>query len=86
MKNGLEIDSNANKWHWFNDNSHRDDGPAVEFADGGVSYYRHGKLHRKDGPALITSAGDRAWYFNNIEIKVKSQKEFESYIKLIAFI
>ena len=32
---------------------HREDGPAVIYADGKKVWYINGKLHREDGPALI---------------------------------
>jgi hypothetical protein len=43
---------------------HRDDGPALEYFDGGVQYWIHGKLHREDGPAIITADGLLEWYKN----------------------
>ena len=42
---------------------HRDDGPAVERADGQHEYWRHGKLHRdEDLPAVWHPSGRREWY------------------------
>jgi hypothetical protein len=43
---------------------HREDGPAVEFADGTKEWYLNGRLHRADGPAL-EGEGVREWYLNN---------------------
>jgi len=39
---------------------HREDGPAIEFVDGGEIYMQKGKLHRTDGPAFIhiTESGE----------------------------
>lgn len=31
---------------------HREDGPAVEYADGSKYWYQNGELHREDGPAI----------------------------------
>ncbi len=45
---------------------HRSDGPAVEWADGGLEYRQHGLLHRSDGPAMITAHGLRAWYSSGL--------------------
>jgi len=43
---------------------HRDDGPAVEMANGDKYWYRNGRLHRDDGPAIETSGGSKYWYRN----------------------
>lgn len=40
---------------------HREDGPAVEYADGSQSWYLYGELHRTDGPALVYANGDKKW-------------------------
>lgn len=44
---------------------HREDGPAIEWVDGGKEWYLNGKRHRKDGPALERGNGDREWFLNN---------------------
>ena len=52
---------------------HREDGPAIEYADGGKDWYFNGKLHRIDGPAVeivngtapLTVNGASAWFINN---------------------
>lgn len=41
---------------------HRDDGPAVIWADGSTGWYRHGVLHRDDGPAEEHAGGYLGWY------------------------
>jgi hypothetical protein len=45
-------------------NIHREDGPAVEYDDGGKCWYQNGKRHRVDGPAIIRTDGYKAWYLN----------------------
>jgi len=40
----------------------REDGPAVERADGDKLWYRNGQLHRDDGPALEGGDGRKEWY------------------------
>ena len=49
---------------WFNnkDQAHRLDGPAVEQADGGKSWWVEGKRHRLDGPACEWADGDKSWW------------------------
>ena len=44
---------------------HREDGPALIWADGTIMWYNNGKLHREDGPAVIGSSGMAWWYKNN---------------------
>ena len=41
---------------------HRDDGPAIEYADGTKRWYKDGKLHRDDGPAAEYANGTKFWY------------------------
>jgi hypothetical protein len=51
--------------YWYlNGKLHREDGPALEWADGGKSWYLNGNLHREDGPALEYDNGDKAWWLN----------------------
>ena len=38
----VEIDEFGTKQWYFDDRLHREDGPAVEFANGSKSYYLHG--------------------------------------------
>jgi hypothetical protein len=52
---------------------HREDGPAVEYANGGKAWSLHGKLHREDGPACVYADGSKSWYLNG---EYYSEKEF----------
>jgi hypothetical protein len=45
---------------------HREDGPAVEFANGDKYYYKNDLLHREDGPAIIYANGSKKYYKNDI--------------------
>ena len=38
---------------------HREDGPAVEYANGDKAWYLNGKRHRTDGPAVEDATGDK---------------------------
>lgn len=50
---------------WYLDGVlHREDGPAIEFADGTNEWRINGKLHREDGPAVECSSGAKYWYAN----------------------
>ena len=59
---------NAYGWtscHVTNDGQlHREDGPAIEQANGNKWWYRNGQQHREDGPAIEWADGDKWWYRN----------------------
>jgi hypothetical protein len=86
MITGIETDFDGTKWHWKNNLLHREDGPAAEFASGSRSWYINGKRHRLDGPAQMYSTGTNTWYYHGKFINASSQKEFEQYLRLLAFI
>jgi hypothetical protein len=52
----------------------------------GSFYFVGGRLHREDGPAIHYVNGTKFWYLNGKWINVYSQKEFEQYLRLLAFI
>ena len=53
---------------WYKDAKckiwHRENGPAVEFANGHKEWYQNNQLHRTDGPAVEWASGARSWYQN----------------------
>lgn len=50
---------------WYVDGvCHREDGPAVEWANGARYWCIRGNLHREDGPAVTYVDGKSSWYFN----------------------
>ena len=57
---------------------HREDGPAIERADGYKAWYLNGKMHREDGPAIERAAGYKAWYLNGEQL---SEAEFNARTK-----
>jgi hypothetical protein len=57
-------DKNGNRFWRLNGKRHREDGPALEMADGVRSWWINGERHRLDGPALEMADGSRSWYFN----------------------
>ena len=61
----IKIDKFGNKY-WYNDKKqyHREDGPAVEWADGTKWWYLNGKEHRIDGPAIEDPDGTKYWWIN----------------------
>ena len=54
---------------WYKDAKctilHRENGPAVEYADGDKFWYQNGQFHRIDGPAIVYSNGQEEWYIND---------------------
>jgi hypothetical protein len=81
----VEIDMYGNKY-WYRDGvQHRDDGPAIEFANGSKVWRIHGKLHREDGPAVEHIHGSKYWYYHDKAIDCENQEEFERIIKMKAF-
>jgi len=50
--------------YYYNEQLHKEDGPAVECSNGTKFWYQNGKLHREDGPAIEWVKGDKEWYQN----------------------
>ena len=60
----VEVKEIGTFWR-LNGNLHREDGPAVEWADGTKEWYINDKLHREDGPAIERADGSKFWYRND---------------------
>ena len=62
------IKSNSYGTYYYKDEDctiyHREDGPAIEYADGDKSWYLNGFLNRSDGPAVDFKESKR-WCKNN---------------------
>ncbi len=56
-------DSYGKEWY-LNGKLHREDGPAIERANGSKEWHLNGKRHREDGPAIEWSSGTKDWYLN----------------------
>ena len=50
---------------WLNGKRHREDGPAIENANGDKIWHLNGILHREDGPAIENANGGKYWFLNN---------------------
>jgi len=66
MKNGKIIDELGDIHYYKDDVYHREDGPAVECANGSKFWWVDGKRHREDGPAMEWNNGWKAWHLNGI--------------------
>ena len=60
----VKVYPNGIKYWCLNGKLHREDGPAIEWADGDKEWYLNGKLHREDGPAYEGASGNKSWYLN----------------------
>ena len=62
------IETDGSQTKYYSDKAmtviHREDGPAVESANGDKKWYLNGKLHREDGPAVEDTDGYKEWYLN----------------------
>jgi len=54
------------RWYDSDGKWHREDGPAIEWADGNKSWYKHGKRHREGGPACDGANGYKGYYLEDI--------------------
>ncbi len=61
LKNGLVVDKWGDKKWYKNGKLHREDGPAIEYANGHRAWYKDHELHREDGPAIEEADGSRMW-------------------------
>ena len=56
--------------HWYKGAKckvlHRENGPAVEFANGHKEWRQNGQRHRIDGPAIECTDGSTYWYQNGL--------------------
>ncbi len=58
----IRKDSQGTKWYYTDGLLHREDGPAVLYADGSESWFMNGVLHRTGGPARDWVYGNEEWY------------------------
>lgn len=59
----------------------------VKITEEGRVYFKDNlDWHREDGPALELTGGNCYWYYEGKLVNVSTQKEFESFLKLKAFI
>jgi len=71
----INVDVFGNREWCLNGQWHREDGPAVEHANGTRAWYRYGELHREDGPAVEDADGTRYWYLNDQNMTEEKHRE-----------
>ena len=60
----VKVYGTRTEWYNLEGNYHRENGPAIEYADGDKYWYMNGKLHREDGPAIEYANGSKYWHMN----------------------
>ena len=81
LKYRIEVDMCGTRRYYNSaDQLHRENGPAVEGADGGKFWYQNGQLHRTDGPAVAYANGVKRWYINGEEL---TEADFNQRVKLL---
>jgi hypothetical protein len=63
----VRVYDNGTKEWLFDDELHREDGPAFEGCSGFKSWWRNGKRHREDGPAVVWPTGAKEWWLNGVQ-------------------
>ena len=60
-------DGSVRSKFWKNEKGyfHREDGPAIEYANGRRQWFNDGKFHREDGPVIAWESGSCSYYLNN---------------------
>lgn len=77
-----EVSPDGTVW-WIDEERdclHRTDGPAVEWAGGGETWYFDGNRHRCDGPAVVHRNGNKEWFIENQRVPVKNNIEFFAWL------
>ena len=77
----VEVDMRGTRWYYNAANQlHRENGPAIEYADGAKRWYQNSRRHRTDGPAVQRADGGKFWYINGVRL---TEGEFNQRVKLL---
>jgi hypothetical protein len=60
----VTVDSEGTTKWYLKNKLHREDGPAIECANGDKVWYLNDQCHREDGPAIEWANGYKWWYIN----------------------
>lgn len=76
LKYRVEVDQHGTR-RYFNSNNqlHRENGPAVIYADGAQCWCRNDMLHREDGPAVMFTSGRMCWFLYGEELTESGYSE-----------
>ena len=64
IKYTVKVHDCGDKYWYIDGKRHREDGPAVEYANGTKKWYLNDVFHREDGPAIEYSNGTKYWYLS----------------------
>jgi hypothetical protein len=64
----VQVNDSGDRCWYLDGKRHREDGPAIEYADGTKYWYLNDKQHREDGPAIEYAGGTKHWYLNDKEL------------------
>ena len=68
MESKLTTYKNGDKvWKLPSGNLHREDDPAIEYANGDEIWLICGRKHRENAPAVEFIDGEKYWYLNGVE-------------------
>ena len=66
LKYHVEVDQYGNRRYYNSSGQlHRDDGPAIEYADGTRCWCQNGLRHRENAPAMEYPNGAKHWFYND---------------------
>ena len=71
----VKTDGYGTKYWYQNGQLHREDGPAIEYADGNRYWFQNGQLHREDGPAVEWANGSNQYWIHGIQF---SEEQFNN--------
>ena len=81
LKYRIEVDKWGARCYYNTDGQlHRENGPAIEYADGSKSWCQNDQYHRTDGPAIEFVNGTKEWYINGERL---TKAEFNQRVKLL---
>jgi hypothetical protein len=72
-------DGSVLDYHDYNKELHREDGPAIEWADGDKWWWADGKRHRLDGPAIEYGNNNKSWW---VDDKHLTEEQFNNHPKV----
>ena len=73
----VKVYGTRTEWYNLEGKLHRENGPAIEWADGSKSWWINGQRHRENGPAVEYTNGDKYWWIND---KNYTEQSFNEYI------
>ena len=84
LKYRVVVNPDTGTRRYYNDAGrlHREDGPAIVYANGYQEWYQNGRRHRVDGPAIEYANGAQEWWIHGVEY---TQREYYAQLKALGF-